>query len=96
MISRFDFQNISNFMLAAATLGKTLSEEFLEAMARQAVLKMSQATPQGIANLLWAFARLTDVSPMNGDLFRSALSRASEAGSPPSAETLPFGRQSDP
>lgn len=78
LIGRFDSQNVSNFLLAAATLEKPISEELLEKLGRQAILKMPQATPQGISNLLWAFARLTKVSPAGGDLFRSALSRASE------------------
>ena len=78
IIGRFDSQNVSNFLLAAATLEKTISEEMLNKLARQAILKMPQATPQGIANLLWAFGKLTKVSPAGGDLFRSALSRTSE------------------
>ena len=78
LISRFESQNVSNFLLAAATLEKEFSEEMLEKLAKQAILKMPQATPQGISNLLWAFAKLTKVSPVGGDLFRSALSRASE------------------
>ena len=78
VISQFDSQNVSNFLLAAATLEKPLPEDFLDRIARQATLKMPQASPQGISNLLWAYAKLTKVSPLGGDLFRSALSRASE------------------
>lgn len=78
LIGRFDSQNISNFLLAAATLEKQLSEDFLDKMARQAILRMPQASPQGISNLLWACARLTKTSPVNGELFRSAVSRTAE------------------
>ena len=47
----------------------------------QVVLKMPEASPQGVSNSLWAFAKLTGASPLQGDLFRAGYSRALEVGS---------------
>jgi len=80
LVPQFASQNISNFLIAAVLLGKPLAPPLLEGLARQAVLQMPRASPQGVANLLWAFAKLTDESPLGGDLFRSGVSTALEVG----------------
>lgn len=77
-IQQAEVQTLSVMMLAAATLEHQLPASFLDAVARQAVLKMPQATQQGASNLLWSFAKLSNVSPLGGDLFRSALGRNME------------------
>jgi len=80
LLHQFSSQNLSNFLIAAVLLEKPLSERFLDNLAKQAVLQMPRATPQGVANLLWSIAKLTNASPLEGDLFRSGISTALEVG----------------
>lgn len=78
LLSSFEAQNLANLMVAAANLDHELPEEVYTAIAQECTLKMPKANAQGVSNILWAFAKLKQESPLGGDLFRSAFARIPE------------------